>query len=77
MRDSHDHGGGDRGKIEEHSIHPTNHDTYKSDGEKFGRRSDIERNTDPTKRNCCYRCGGTHDYAKCHELKSLGVVSRE
>ena len=60
VRGSHDHGGGDRGKIEEHQPHPKNHDTYKSDGKKFGRQSNVERKTDPTKRNCCYICSGSH-----------------
>ncbi|KAH0708953.1 hypothetical protein KY284_010380 [Solanum tuberosum] len=77
VRGSHDHGGGDRGKVEEQRPHPKNHDTYKSDGKKFGRQSDVERKTKPTKGNSCYICSGPHGYARCPELKSLGAILRE
>uniref|UniRef100_M1B5P3 Uncharacterized protein n=1 Tax=Solanum tuberosum TaxID=4113 RepID=M1B5P3_SOLTU len=67
----------DRGKVEEQRPHPKNHDIYMSDGKKFGRHGDTEKKAETAKRNGCYICGGSHDYARCPELKSLGAILRE
>lgn len=37
-------------------------------------KSNIEKKTDPTKRKDCYICDGSHDYARCPELKNISAI---
>ncbi|TMW90581.1 hypothetical protein EJD97_015520 [Solanum chilense] len=57
--------------------HPKKHDTYKSDAKKSGCHVNKEIKTEVAKRGGCYICGGSHCYARCPELKSLGAIVRE
>ena len=77
MRDSHDHGGRDRGKGEEHRPHPKKHDTYESDGKKSGCHGNTERKTEVAKRGGCYIYSGPNSYSTCLEWKNLGAILRE
>ena len=75
MRGAHDHGGRDRGKVEEQRPRPKNHDTYRSDGKKFGCHGDMERKVrNHQKKVATYL---VDLIARCPELKSLGSILRE